>query len=71
MVYNAAMGGSDLGAYFIGLAYLQGINGVSKNKVEAKKWLRKAVGGKCKFCHSSEKCLKNAKYTLQIIKKSR
>jgi len=54
---SAAMGGSDLAAYVVGMAYKNGIQGVPKNVAMAKKWLSKAVDGTCIFYHLQEEDL--------------
>ena len=46
-VTDAAMLGSDLGAYRLGWAFSEGDHGLPKDPVRARYWLKKVVDGEC------------------------
>ena len=45
---QAAELGSDVGAYFLGYAFLRGKYGLPKDSDRARFWLKKVVDGDCK-----------------------
>ena len=52
MVSQAAAFGSDVGAYYLGRAFFAGW-GLSKDRVQARFWLKKIVEGECEVKHLS------------------
>jgi len=65
----SAQGGSALGAYSLGTAYLTGDYGLSKNLKRAKFWLEKLVQGSCDISTPwvKEEDIKEAKENLKKI----
>jgi hypothetical protein len=51
MVTQAAELGSDIGAYRLGKAFFKGGHGLSKDRVQARLWLKKIVDGECEYKH--------------------
>ena len=53
-VTDAAHLGSDVGAFFLGQAFFKGCNGLPKDPVQARFWLKKVVDGECEYKHLNE-----------------
>ena len=51
---QAAELGSDLSAYYLGQAFFKGCNGLPKDPVQARFWLKKVVVGECEYKHLNE-----------------
>ena len=51
---QAAELGSDLSAYYLGQAFFKGCNGLPKDPVQARFWLKKVVDGECEYKHLNE-----------------
>lgn len=68
MLYLAASQGSNVGAYFIGIAYLEADYGFPKDMLKAKRWLSKVVDDEgCQFKHLSKGHITKAKEHLQEL----
>jgi U-box domain/Sel1 repeat len=64
---RAAAEGSDMAAYFLGMAWADGTFGLKVNKNEAIYWLEKAAG-ECIHANLSEVCKNEAKQKLNALK---
>ena len=60
MMSQAAAFGSDVGAYFLGWAFFEGGHGLSKDRVQARFWLKKIVDGECEYKHLNDAGLAEA-----------
>ena len=66
-VTEAALLGSDVGAYWLGGWFWKGDLGLPKDPVRARYWLKKVVGGECEFKGLSDDSLANAAQCLREL----
>jgi TPR repeat protein len=59
-VTEAAMLGSDLGAYRLGWAFSEGDHGLPKDPVRARYWLKKVVDGECEHKQLTDSAIADA-----------
>ncbi|CAB9496314.1 Sel1 domain protein repeat-containing protein [Seminavis robusta] len=65
---KAAMQGSAMAAYCLGMAFANGMHGVSVNKAEAIHWLEKAIGEECPHEHGDGDFKNEAQQELNQLK---
>merc|ERR1712183_1129678 len=63
----AAKNGSDVGAYNIGIAYMNGYYGLKRNTKLGKYWLSKVVDGSCEIRHCDIDMIANAKKEMKKL----
>ena len=67
MVSQAAAFGSDVGAYYLGRAFFEGKHGLSKDRVQARFWLKKVAGCECEYKQLSPQAIADAARWLRAL----
>ena len=64
---QAALGGSNVGEYFLGKAFAKGKYGLPRDAAQGKRWLSKVVEGACEHKHLKSEFIEKSKKLLQEI----
>ena len=68
-INSAAEKGSDVGAYNIGIAYANGLHGLTQDSKIGTFWLSKVIDGSCEVKHCGVNMVSNAKKELEYLRK--